>query len=206
MSWTQSNLKEQSRLKNFGNIIEKRKKIRKKSSFCVKFDLVRWGAGLHFIAKRLGMPSFFIKRSHLSNIRVKSEGLVASAWWVGVEWPISEIGRVLSFFRSPTRRKGATVWSPKNRVVDKVHLPWCHTIIATTARRAIHTLNETLSIRSLKLPSRSLNPNLDFMGSTLYSFTVLTIQSLFLCIAISVTPQHTKYISTSGWICICTLW
>jgi len=60
-------------------------KKRKKSSFCVKFDLVCRGARLHFIAKRLGRPSFFIKRSHLSNIRVKSEGVVAAAWIVGVE-------------------------------------------------------------------------------------------------------------------------
>jgi len=51
-----------------------------KSSFCVNFDLVREGARLHFTAKRLGRPSFFVKRSHLSNIRVKSEGVVATAW------------------------------------------------------------------------------------------------------------------------------
>jgi len=62
-------------------------KVGKKSIFCVKFDLVRGGARLHFIAKRLDRPSFLIKRSHFSNIRVKSEGVVATAWWVGVEWP-----------------------------------------------------------------------------------------------------------------------
>jgi len=45
------------------------------------------GARLHFIAKRLGRPSFFIKGSHLSNIRVKSEGVVSTAWWISVEWP-----------------------------------------------------------------------------------------------------------------------
>jgi len=47
--------------------------------FCVKFDLARGDARLHFIAKRLGKLSVFIKRSHLSNIRVKSEGVVATA-------------------------------------------------------------------------------------------------------------------------------
>jgi len=69
----------QYRLKNSGDIIEKRTKSRKKSSFCVKFELVCGGARLHFIAKRLGRPSFFIKRSHVSSIRVKSEGFVATA-------------------------------------------------------------------------------------------------------------------------------
>jgi len=64
--------------------MEKRRKSRKQSSFCVKFDLVRGNVRLHLIAKRLGgRPSFFIKRSHLSNIRVRSEGVVATAWWVG---------------------------------------------------------------------------------------------------------------------------
>jgi len=86
VSWTQRNLKEQNRLKNFGDIIEKRRKSRNKSSFCVKSDLVHGSARLHFVAKRLGRP-FFIKRSHLSNIRVKSEGVVATAWWVDVEGP-----------------------------------------------------------------------------------------------------------------------
>jgi len=65
---------------------QKTEKKSEKSSFCVKFDLVCGGAGLHSIAKRLGRPSFFIKRSHLSNIRVESAGVVATAWWVGVEW------------------------------------------------------------------------------------------------------------------------
>jgi len=86
MSWTQCDLKEQNRLKNFGDL-EKRTKSRKKSSFCEKFGLVCGGARLHFIAKRFGRPSFFIQRSNLSNIRVKSEGVVATAWCVGVEWP-----------------------------------------------------------------------------------------------------------------------
>jgi len=58
-----------------------------KSSFCVKLELFRVDARLHFIAKWLDRPSFLIKRSHLSYIRVKSEGVVATAWWVGVEWP-----------------------------------------------------------------------------------------------------------------------
>ena len=59
---------------------QKTEKKSEQSIFCVKFDLVRGGTRLHFIAKRLGTPSFFIKRSHLSNIRVKSEGVVATAW------------------------------------------------------------------------------------------------------------------------------
>jgi len=87
MSWTQCNLKEQNRLEKFGDIIEKRTKSRKKSSFCEKFGLVCGGARLHFIAKRLGSPSFFIKRSKLSNTRVKSEAVVVTAWWVGGEGP-----------------------------------------------------------------------------------------------------------------------
>jgi len=88
MSWTQCNLNELNRLKNFGDTCEKLKKKSENWFFNVKFDLVRGGARLRFIAKRLGRPSFFIKRSHLSNIRVKSEGVVATAWWVGVEWPL----------------------------------------------------------------------------------------------------------------------
>ena len=77
MFWTQCDLQEQNRLKIFGEI-EKRKKSRKNSSFCVKSDLVCGGARLHFTSKRLVRPSFFIKRGHLSNIRVKSEGVVAT--------------------------------------------------------------------------------------------------------------------------------
>jgi len=59
---------------------QKTKKKSEKSSFRVKFDLVCWGARLHFTAKRLRRPSFFIKRSHLSDIRMKSEGVVETAW------------------------------------------------------------------------------------------------------------------------------
>ena len=67
-------------MKNFGDIIKKTEKKSEKSIFCVKFELVRRCARLHFIAKRIDRPSFFIKRSHLSNIRVKSEEVVATAW------------------------------------------------------------------------------------------------------------------------------
>ena len=87
MSQTQCTLKEQSQLKNFRDIIEKLRKSWEKSIFCVKFDFVCGGGTLHLIAKRLGRPWFFIKTSHLSNIRVKSVGVVATARWVGVEWP-----------------------------------------------------------------------------------------------------------------------
>jgi len=58
------------------------RKTEKKSEnrfFCVKSDLVRGGARLHFISKRFGRPSFFSKRSHLSNLQVKSEGVVTTA-------------------------------------------------------------------------------------------------------------------------------
>jgi len=88
MSWTQCNLNVQNRSRNFGDIIEKRRKRRKKIEFLRKIRPCSQGARLHFIAKRLDRPSFFVKRGHLSNIRVKSEGVVATAWWVGVEWPI----------------------------------------------------------------------------------------------------------------------
>jgi len=46
----------------------------------IQFYFAGGGARLHFNAKRLGRPSFFIKRSNLSNIRVKSEGVVATVW------------------------------------------------------------------------------------------------------------------------------
>jgi len=75
-------------VEKFRSFYRKTDKESEKSSFCVKFDLVCGRARLH-ISKRLGKPSFFIKRSHLSNIRVKSEGVVATAWWVSVEWPLS---------------------------------------------------------------------------------------------------------------------
>jgi len=59
---------------------QKTEKQSEKLSFCVKFDLVCGGARLHLIAKQLSRPSLFIKRSHLSDIRKKSERVVATAW------------------------------------------------------------------------------------------------------------------------------
>jgi len=73
-------------VEKFGDIIEKRRKSRKKSSYCVKFDLVRGGARLHFNAKRLGRPSFLIQKKSFKQHTSEIKGVVCncSVSWRGM--------------------------------------------------------------------------------------------------------------------------